>query len=736
MPASAPTSEFSAERAFRHVEALGQSPRPVGAAAHSAARAYLISQLRALGLEPSVQEAEVVQRRGPTRFDVFRIRNVLARIPGEDPTGAVLLLSHYDSRPNTAGAGDALSAVASVLETLRALNEEPALANDVIVLFSDAEEIGLVGAQAFVDQHPWAADVSLVLNFEARGNRGPAPMFETREGNLEVVRHFADAAPYPYASSMTYEVYRRMPNDTDFSVFRRAGIQGLNMAFIGKLAAYHTRLDSPRELDQGSLQHQGSYALSLTRHFGRADLSEIGATEADAVYFNPVPWKLIVYPAGFALPLALLAAALLILGSVFLVRRSGLSLRRALNGALLVVAAVISGGLAGWSVWWFIETYLPKLQAGPYGLPYEVATLTIAVLLLVLAAVSAWGAWFRCSALELSLGVWLTWGAANICLAVAIPGMSYLLTWPALIAGIVLVALAWAGERPRQTWAAALGLIAAPAALLFAPTIWMLVQALTLRQAGAAGAAVALALTPIAASLGRLHRATGSGLSWGLAVLGAAVVLWTGTQTETSARQPAVDTLVYGADSESGEAWWGSFDPEIDEWTGRLLTAGTEASDAPAVFAAPGAQMLLAPAPPTSLSAPTASVLDESRLTGRKVVARARSTRGAPVLRLFAEASVPFRSVSIAGETFDYPGDDDTEGLGEAWIHAFGHGEEGIEFTVHLDGDRPWPVDLSVVDQSWSLEQAPQRPEPRPEHLIPSHMWRTDAVYVRSSALL
>ena len=59
LPASTPPAEFSAERAFRHVEALAREPRPVGTAAHAQARNYIGRELWTLGLSPQIQETTV-----------------------------------------------------------------------------------------------------------------------------------------------------------------------------------------------------------------------------------------------------------------------------------------------------------------------------------------------------------------------------------------------------------------------------------------------------------------------------------------------------------------------------------------------------------------------------------------------------------------------------------------------------------------------------------------------------
>jgi len=84
----------------------------------------------------------------------------------------VLLVAHYDSVPTGPGANDDGVGVATLLETARALTASAPLQNDVIFLFTDSEETGLLGAQAFVTEHLWAKEVEVVLNFEGRGNGG------------------------------------------------------------------------------------------------------------------------------------------------------------------------------------------------------------------------------------------------------------------------------------------------------------------------------------------------------------------------------------------------------------------------------------------------------------------------------------------------------------------------------------------------------------------------------------
>lgn len=185
----------------------------------------------------------------------------MARIKGSGNGKALLLLSHYDSSPHSSlGASDAASGVATILEGIRAFRAEGKTPkNDIIILFTDGEELGLNGADLFVKSHPWATDVGLVLNFEARGSGGAGYMLvETNRGNSNLIKGFMAAEPeYPVANSLAYSIYKMLPNDTDLTVFREdADIDGFNFAFIDDHFDYHTVRDNADRLDRNTLAHQ------------------------------------------------------------------------------------------------------------------------------------------------------------------------------------------------------------------------------------------------------------------------------------------------------------------------------------------------------------------------------------------------------------------------------------------------------------------------------------------------
>ena len=189
VPTTGAANEFSADRAFSHLEEFAVKPHPLGSEEHDRVRDYLVQSLEELGLKPEIQKANSVYSSG-TWISGGTVENIVAKIEGTNSTKAIMLVAHYDSVPGAAGAADDGAGVAAILETVRALKEMKPLQNDVIILLTDGEENGLLGANAFVEEHPWVDDVGLVLNFEARGNEGPSFMFETSDNNSWLVKEF------------------------------------------------------------------------------------------------------------------------------------------------------------------------------------------------------------------------------------------------------------------------------------------------------------------------------------------------------------------------------------------------------------------------------------------------------------------------------------------------------------------------------------------------------------------
>jgi len=712
---STTASSFSAERAMDHVVALARKPRPVGSAAHAEAADYVFDQLTALGLETEFQQETFVGAGAGGKLAV-RVRNVLARWPGSGGAGTLLLMAHYDSQPQTFGAGDDAAGVATLLETLRALRLEGPLANEIVVAVTDGEELGLVGAEAFVQLHPWFEGVDRTLNFEARGQRGATLMFETASGGLQGARDLAHHAPWPVASSMSYEVYRRMPNDTDFSVIRRADGHGLNFAFIGGLSAYHSHLDTAARLDRSTLQHMGSNALAMTRYYGGAELDL--PAKAEGVYFNPWGLRpLWVFSAATAQGVALAALALALAVTFFMRSRRDLALKRLILGWGLVLVGVGAAMALTWAAWGLLGRSGPT----PYNIPYAEG---LASLGLVMVAFSGWifclNLW-RGGPWELLASLGLLWGGLGVASALLMPGASHLFVGPALF-GALGLAVAYRTENPW--WVVVIGLL--PSVLLWAPALQLSYLALTVRAAVILSLASLLAITlatPVVAWLGGRLRQRGATL---LLALGLGFLGWATHGATPSVDQPLVDSLFVLYDRESGEATWHSLDAQVDDWTSRAL--GLEPSYRPLPKALDRRQREVL-SNPASLPSPATTLTvvrerDERPAGGRSVAIRFNSS-GAANLRLWIYAEVALAAVSIDG----HPGELDENG--ELRLSLHGDAPDGFLLEIEM-GDR-WPLQIEVVEVSYGL---PLEAGERPASLIPRPGWWTDTTMVKTGFTL
>jgi hypothetical protein len=295
-PDAAPTV-FSAGRAMKDVEQIAASPHPIGSEDAGRVRAYLMQRLAALGLEPEIHNGQGVDqggRRGDDMLAAGAVQNIVAGLKGKDPKkGALLVMSHYDTVRNSPGAADDTAGVAAALEIARMMRARGQPERDVVFLFTDGEEAGLLGAQAFFAADPAAQGVAAVINMEARGDSGLAALFETGPGSAGLVQLYARGAKRPSATSMAASVYHRMPNGTDFTHAIEKKLPGINFAF---------------EDDQGSLQHLGESAGEAAASLAFApDLPKAGP---DLVYGDILSRFFVSYPGSSGLLLLVLGAGL------------------------------------------------------------------------------------------------------------------------------------------------------------------------------------------------------------------------------------------------------------------------------------------------------------------------------------------------------------------------------------------------------------------------------------------
>lgn len=355
---------FSAVYAAEYIEVISRKPHSVfDPEAHEEARLYLRDKLGKLVGAQRVREldysaGEVSKTLG--KAVPYGIRNLLATIPGRSRTG-VMVVAHYDSRGHIGrigelgrsyGAADDGYGVATILEIARLFGQREDLANSIYLLLTDAEETLLGGARMMAKESGVLDPVGFVVNLEARGIKGPVYMFETGERNDKSIALYRRAR-YPVAYSLATAVYRAMPNDTDFSVFRALGKNGLNFAVLDDLYYYHTPRDNYDNIDLGSLQHYGAQVLPLVSELVSdpryGDPHALDGTQ-DRVFFTLLPNLFIDYTEMRAHLIHLATLALFVALLIGYRRRERIDVRglAKASGATLVGVALI-GVLGYWT---------------------------------------------------------------------------------------------------------------------------------------------------------------------------------------------------------------------------------------------------------------------------------------------------------------------------------------------------------------------------------------------------
>jgi hypothetical protein len=730
------TQRFSAGRAVVLLRELTIAPRPIGSEAAAEAREFIVEQIKVLHLASHVQTASVVSVENGRVAGT--VRNVVARLPGRDPSRTVLLVAHYDSVPVAAGAADDAGGVATLLETARALSVGPQLRNDVIFLFTDGEERGLLGARAFLRDEPWAYGAGVVLNFDSPGSSTPSLMYETSSGNGLLVRDLVREAPHPYTSSLMYEVARRLPIESDFRLFVAAGIPGMSFGALDGPAYNHTANDSFEDYQVRSLQHQGETALALARSLGDRDLWDLH--RPDVISFDVIGSFAVVYGRGMVLPFGALAATLFVLAVTIAARRRLLS-ARGLALSFVATAGVLAVALLMVAIVWGM--YRTAYEQRPWsdtgvvisdyyrlGLVLLAAAVIVACYMLVLRRLRPW---------DLAVAALVWWLALGIAVGISVPGASYLLTWPLVGAALGLLGAALLGERALTGWPGAVVTLAgaAPGVVLMSSATYLLLMSAGLKQVVTV-VAVWLVAGLLVLPLEIARRGLRFWLPLALAGLGAAVLMAVGSTAAFDAEHPRFTSVYYRVD-ERGTPTWQTIDP-IDDWTRRFidqpLRTGLRVPNRASYFPGLGVRSTFAGgAPRLHLAPPRLRVLYD-RVAGdrRTVRLRLRSARGAPEVSLLLQSVVGSLSPSVNGRPLQSWDTTILDGSTVRWaFDYYAPPPEGVVVTLRFAAGPA--VLLRAVDFSYGLPRvlAGHYPE-RPRGMLPGRIG--DGTFVESTLRL
>lgn len=671
---NAPGQFNAAEAKARLASILGdQRPHAADTPADDLVGARLITMLRRMGFSPIVRDQfacnELYKERG---VSCARVHNIIATIG--PPSGKALLINaHYDSVPVGPGASDDGIGVATILGVAEVLQHRP-LKRPIILLFNEGEELGLIGARAFLSD-PLSQRVDALINLEARGVRGPVNMFETSRPNAAPIAIFSRAVGRPAANSLSTDVYRLMPNYTDVNSFSERGWLTLNLAPIGNETRYHSPGDDIAALDPATLQHMGDQTLALAETMANGTPKQ---SRGDRIFMDVSGRALISLPliAG-----AILLIFLLVAFAAATVKRGGFAL-----GAAMVIPAMILSGLLAWIALLLIGVVRHGMfwRAHPewtHLATYAGVLLVGAILLRTIGR----GTQVR----QLRSTYWLLFVGVGALIGLLAPGgIVFFIFPPLLVLAGMIVARWW---KPAEllasalallflyfTWGAMLGLLQE---LLNGGPMWVfapLASLLLLPALIEAKPLIERASLPASVALGSVLVLAG----WAAAA----------TAPAYSADRQQRFVIQHVTDAGTGKSWW-----SIVNDGKRLPNAfGTRWAWAKLPFG--GAERWIEPAPADPASRPPGVQLVSQVRTGRERTLTLRlAMNGNDEVELIAPEDSAIRSAGASGSVRPV----DPSAKGKYYIGCSGRSCNGA--TLQLTMARQGPVKLLVVGTRYAL---------------------------------
>ncbi|HEV7673858.1 MAG TPA: M28 family peptidase [Candidatus Angelobacter sp.] len=620
-------SDASAADALKHTLTRifeGEPAHPTGSSANADVRNRIVGMLQEIGYAPEVQSTLVCNAGGTCA----EVHNILARLKGKKPGPYLMLAAHYDSVGSGPGISDDGSGVAILLEIARYFRWQNAPEKPILFFIDDGEELGLLGAKAFIEQNPLAREVGSVINLEARGTSGPSLMFETSAHNAGLIRLYARSVPHPVSNSLLYEIYRHLPNDTDFTVFKAHGITGYNLAFISNANYYHGPLDDLADISQASLEHQFSNTVALAHALGSCTSCD---AKTDAVFFDLFGVYTVWWAAPVTWILLLLACGLLVASGLLLRPKASFQFRALFSVGLCWVVLPVSSLL-------LTVVYLrglSNLGGSRLGWPPhpEPAVTGVIALGLALAAFLVHAVASKSELWRLLLANCTIYTLVSAVLALTRSGAVYLFLLSAILAGAALVAGArWSSGK------FAAGAIVTTASLLPFVVLWVPVMHLLYMGLGTLSLFLIVPLISILAMplffLVPARRSMRPVLAGGVAVAVCAGIVQFAMPAQ-SMHDPALANLNYYLNAGSATARW-QLQTNAEKVLGKALEPFQFRRAAEGVFPWQSGVDLAANAPVLSLPAPQFDILAQKQEGAQlQIRGKLRSLRRAAHMSIF-----------------------------------------------------------------------------------------------------
>ena len=733
-PASISETKFSTERALIHLKEITKAPHYIGTEEHARVREYIVEQLNGLGLKTEIQEGFIMNTKWKS---LDKPKNILAKIKGSGNGKSLLLLSHYDSALTPSfGASDAGSGVVTILETIRAFKASAKTpTNDIIILFTDAEEVGLDGARLFVKNHPWAKNVGIALNFEARGSGGPSNMIvETNSGNKNLITAFMEAdVKFPVASSLMYSIYKMLPNDTDSTVLRQGGdIDGFFFAFIDDHFDYHTANDNFENLDRNTLQHQGEYLLPLVHYFADADLSSLKSSE-DHVYINVPILKMISYPFAWIIPMLILAISVFIVLIVYGLNKKVLSGKTIARSFVPFLLAFVICGLIGFYGWKLLLILYPQYSEIQHGFTYNGHTYISFFVLVSLAIL--FGVYHRYSkktnVASLLIAPLIFWLLINVMVAIYLKGAAFFII-PVFL-GLLSLWLLIRQEKPNLILMVIIGALAI---FMFVPLIQFFPVGLGLKMLVGSCLITALLFGILLPVFGFYSK---KGILSAVFILLAIVFFIKAHLTSNfTAERQKPNSLVYYYDADTDETYWATYDKILDDWTKGYLGENPEEASNYISYAS-GSKY--AKGYSFAVEAPAKNIpLFKAVLNSDTIINDIKKrtftiipNRNVNQISLYVAEGVEFDFLSFNGQSLPLNNNENHASQkikSKELVRYYVSDKDSLEVSYEVSKDQK--VSFTVMEYSYDLLDHPQfKINNRAENMMPKPFVVTDAIIVK-----
>jgi hypothetical protein len=717
-----PVSGFSTARAMADVRLLAEKPRPLGSDSNAEARAHILAQLRAIGLQPEVQTAmaqkNTMDRRRNMQVVLGMVNNIVVQVPGTAADHArrpaLLLAAGYDTTERSVGAAASAAPVAALIESLRVLRAGPPLANDLVVLFADGERVGGLGARAFAGLHPLAKTVGLAVRFDSGGSSGPLVLIGASgiDQHLRAaIRGWSRAAPHPIGSSAMPALLQLTPGRFDMGALATLGSARLHFANLeaSNGSGLGSR-DTAGRLDPATLGSMGETMLALARHFGQAPASFNAPPTApiagEALYFNLPFAGVVTYSLGAVWAFTRLACLMFLIVACMAWHRGEVTIREMTDAALgfLFITGLLT--LAAGLVWSALPSLHPGYDASNYGAGardgwFLGGFAALGACLFILMQRGFRRAMGNAAA---ALGPLLVLVIVLLVVSWQLPGASYVLAWPLMATLLAYGALYAPGIERLPGRRRALILLAGvlPALALIGPLVMDVYTVSSPENMSLPMVTLAMLLGMGTVLLTAQRRFVARGLA-GASVACFAVASAAAPYGTEPIPQP--NRMVYLKDAYTWKSYWMMPAGKLDGWARGFFPPDASARVQVNAFGYGSPQMWLAPAPRTAqVGFPDIAVLkDDDNGVRRQIQFTLQGKASVPFIDLSVLGADAFRTV-LNGRVLT------SSRTASLTLNLYGMGAQKLDFRYDLESDKLARVSIHERAPGLPAHGGPERP--------------------------